>query len=77
MNSEAMRALNEQFDINQLMLMDEPGAMQQQQQQQQMLPFNPPPPPPPPAAAPEANDRVDGDDDRSSQPERTLKRDQQ
>lgn len=43
-DSEAMKALYEQFDINQLMLLDESNSSQQ------TLPFDtlPPPPPPPP-----------------------------
>lgn len=42
-NSEAMRALNEQFDINQLMLLEDSGQVDHS-----MEPFDSLPPPPPP-----------------------------
>lgn len=62
-NSEAMRALTEQFDINQLMLLDQGQQQQNQHQHQQeartaalqffeSAPCPPPPPPPPPPCPP-------------------------
>lgn len=51
-NSEAMRALTEQFDINQLMLLDQSQQQEAKSAALQLFESSPPPPPPPPIRQP-------------------------